>query len=131
MARSVCNPTLLVRHHSARTLAGTAHMTTASITSIQHGIVFLMAEWSGGAQWAHPKFVAFLEEHGIPPEQLHIFNIDHHPELYDMPELSGKIHGWGEALVVKGGRIVFFTRLGKDQRLIQEHCNELLRVYLG
>jgi len=106
-------------------------MTTASIISIRQGIVFLMAEWSGGAQWAYPKLLAFLEQHGIPSEQLLVFSVDQHPEFHDMPELSGKIHGWGEALVVKNGRIVFFTRLGKDQRAIQEHCDELLRVYVG
>jgi hypothetical protein len=75
-------------------------MTVTTITSIQRGIVFLMAEWSGGAQWAYPKLVAFLQQHGIPSEQFHIFNIDHHSELYDMPELSGKIHGWGEVSAV-------------------------------
>jgi hypothetical protein len=106
-------------------------MTAATIDSIQRGIVFLMAEWSGGGQWAYPKLVAFLEQHDIPLEQLHVFNVDDYPELYDMPELSGKIHGWGEAAVVKDGRIVFFTRLAKEQHLIQDHCDELLRVYTG
>jgi hypothetical protein len=106
-------------------------MAAATITSIQRGIVFLMAQWSGGAQWAYPKLVAFLKEHGISSEELHVLDVDDHPELYDLSELAGKIHGWGEALVVKDGRIVFFTRLGKDQPLIQEHCHELLRVYIG
>jgi hypothetical protein len=41
-------------------------MTTTTIASIQRGIVFLMAEWSGGAQCAYPKPVAFLEQHGAP-----------------------------------------------------------------
>jgi hypothetical protein len=104
-------------------------MITTSITSIQRGIVFLMATWSGGAQWAFPKLVAFLEKHGFPTEQLHVLDIDQHPELYDLPALVGKIHGWGEALVIKDGTIIFVTRLGEDQHLIQEHCDELLRVY--
>jgi len=104
-------------------------MNTKSITSIQYGIVFLTATWSGGAQWALPKLVAFLEQNDISSEQLHVFDVDQNPDLYDLPELIGKIHGWGEALVVKDGRILFFTRLGKDQHLIQEHCDELLRVY--
>jgi len=104
-------------------------MTTTSITSIQRGIVFLKATWSGGAEWAFPKLVAFLEQHDIPSEQLYVFDVDQHPELYDLPELVGKIHGWGEALVIKDGVIVFVTRLGKDQHLIQEHCDELLRFY--
>ena len=106
-------------------------MTSSSITSIQRGIVFLMATWSGGAQWALPKLVSFLEQHDIPSEQLHVFDVDQHRELYSVPELVGKIHGSGEALVVKEGKIVFLTRLGKDQHLIQEHCDDLLRVYAG
>ena len=106
-------------------------MTLTTITSIQRGIVFLMAEWSGGAQWAYRKLVAFMEQHGVPLEQLQVLNVDDHPELYDMPELSGKIHGWGEVVVLKEGRIVFFTRLGKDQHLIQENLDELLRAYTG
>jgi hypothetical protein len=104
-------------------------MTTSSIASIQRGIVFLRARWSGGAEWAFPNLVSLLERHDIPSEQLHILDVDEHPELYDLPELTGKIHGWGEVLVVKDGRIVFFIRLGKDQHLFQEHCDELLRVY--
>lgn len=104
-------------------------MTAPGISSIRRGIIFLMATWSGGAQWALPKLVSFLEEHNIPKEQLHILDVDQHRELYDLPELVGKIHGWGEALVIKDGRIVFFTRLGKDQHLIQEHCDKLLQVF--
>jgi hypothetical protein len=103
-------------------------MTTA-IQSIQRGIVFLMAEWSGGAKWAHRQLVTFLEQRGIPLEQLHILDVDRHPELYDMPEFVGRIHGWGEATVVRDGRIVFVTVLGKDQSQIQEHCDELFRAY--
>jgi hypothetical protein len=104
-------------------------MTTTAIQSIQHGIVFLMATWSGGAQWAHGQLVAFLEQRGIPLEQLHVLDVDRHPELYDMPEFVGRIHGWGEAGVVRDGRVAFVTVLGKDQRRIQEHCDELFRAY--
>ncbi|MDB6057670.1 MAG: hypothetical protein JWO95_1514 [Verrucomicrobiales bacterium] len=102
---------------------------TNSITSIQRGIVFITATWSGGAQWAHRQLSLFLKRHGVPSEQLHVFDVDHHAELYDVPELSGKIYGLGEAVVVKDGEIVFLTRLGKEQHLIQEHCAELLRAY--
>jgi hypothetical protein len=99
------------------------------MTSIRRGIVFLTATWSGGAQWAYAKLVSFLEQHDVPSEQLHVIDVDRHTELFDLPELAGKIHGWGEALVVKNGEIVFVTPLGKDQHLILEHCNELLRIY--
>ena len=104
-------------------------MTITSINSIQRGIVFLMATWSGGAVSAHRHLTSFLEQHGIPKQQLHVLDVDHHPELYDMPEFAGKIHGWGEAAIVKDGKIVYVTVLGKDQNQIQNHCHELLRVY--
>jgi hypothetical protein len=103
-------------------------MNTA-IQSMKRGIVFLMAEWSGGAKLGHRHLVTFLEQSGISTEQLHVLDVDRHPELYDMPEFAGKIHGWGEAAVVRDGRIVFVTVLGKDQSRTQEHCEELLRVY--
>lgn len=104
-------------------------MTTTAISSIQRGIVFLMAEWSGGAKWAHDHLVIFLKQSGISLDQLHVLDVEHHPELYDLPEFAGRIHGWGETAVVRDGRIVFVTILGKDQSRIQEHCGELLRAY--
>jgi hypothetical protein len=104
-------------------------MNTNTIQSIQHGILFLVANWSGGAKLAHQQLIAFLERSGISLQQLHVIDVDRHPELYDMPELSGKIHGWGEAAVVRDGRIVFVTVLGKDTSQILELCNELLREY--
>lgn len=104
-------------------------MTAANLASIQRGVVFLMANWSAGAQWALPKLVSFLEQHDIPSEHLQVLDLDQHPELYDLPELAGKIHGWGEVLVIKHGRVAFFVRLGHDQSLIQQHCNELLQIY--
>jgi hypothetical protein len=62
-------------------------------------------------------------------EHLHVLDVDDHPKLYDMPELVGRIHGWGEAAVIRDGRIVFVTMLGEDRNRIQEHCDELLRAY--
>jgi hypothetical protein len=72
-------------------------MTTTAIQSIQNGIVFLMAEWSGVAKLAHRQLVSCMEQRRIPLEQLHVLDVDCHPELYDMPEFVGKVHGWGEA----------------------------------
>jgi hypothetical protein len=104
-------------------------MTTTSITSIQRGIVFVMAEWSGQAKWAHKQLVDFLAEHRTPPEHLTCIDVDRQPDVYDLPEFSGKIHGYGEAAAVRDGRIVFVTTLGKDKNRIQERCAELLKFY--
>ena len=104
-------------------------MTTSTIQSIQHGIVFLMAKWSGGAKCAQRKLITFMEQRGIPLERLHALDVDRHPELYEMPEFVGRIHGWGEAAVIKNCKIVFVAVLGKDQSRIHEYCDELFRAY--
>jgi hypothetical protein len=106
-------------------------MNATAIPSIQRGIVFLMAEWSGPAKMAYRQLVTSLEQHGILAEQLHVLDVDRHPELYDMPEFVGRIHGAGEAAVVRDGRVVFVTALGKDRSRIQEYCDELIRAYVG
>jgi hypothetical protein len=99
-----------------------------SITSIQRGIVFLLARWSGPAVNARDILLNLLQDRGIS-EHLLCVDVDREPEIYDVPELSGKIHGWGEAAVVRDGKIVFVTVLGKDLGRIQEHCDELFRAY--
>jgi hypothetical protein len=104
-------------------------MSATAIQSIEHGIVFLLAEWSGGAKWAHRQLVMSLEQRAIPLERLHVFDVDRHPEVYDLPEFIGRVHGWGEAAVVREGKIVFVSVLGKDQSRFQEHCDELFRAY--
>lgn len=101
------------------------------ITAIQRGIIFVMAEWSGNAVWALKQLSTFLREHGVAPEHLTCIDVDREPEIYKVPELSGKIHGHGEAAVVRHGRIVFTTTLGQDQSKIQERCEELLKAHAG
>jgi hypothetical protein len=104
-------------------------MTADTISSIDHGIVFLMARWSGSATWAHRQLTQSLRQRGIPPERLTCVDIDREAAVYDVAEFSGKIHGWGEAAVVKHGRITFFTVLGRDQARIGEQCEQLLTAY--
>jgi len=102
---------------------------TTNITSVQSGIVFLMAEWSGQAKWAYNQLKDFLAQHQAALDHLTCIDVDREPDIYDLPELSGKIHGCGEAAVIKNGRIVFVTELGKDKRQIQNRCEELLKIY--
>ena len=104
-------------------------MTADTISSTDHGIIFLMAQWSGGAKVAHRQLIEFLRRRGIPPERLTCVDLDRNPAVYDVAEFSGKIHGWGEAAVVNNGRITFFTVLGRDQARIDERCEDLLRAY--
>src|SRR3569832_412711 len=89
-------------------------MTTTAIQSIQRGIVLLVAEWSPSAQWARGQLVTFLEQRQFPLDRLHFLDVDNRPDLYEIPEFVGRIHGRGEAAVVRNGRIVFVTVLGKS-----------------
>ena len=104
-------------------------MTTAEITSIQRGIILVMAEWSGQAHWVYRKLVDFLAQRGATSETLTCIDVDQDPTVYELPEFSGKIHAYGEAAVVRDGRIVFVTVLGKDKAQIQQRCAELWEFY--
>ena len=97
--------------------------------SIQNGIVFLMAEWSGPAKLAYNDLKCFLEHHRSALDNLTFIDVDREPDIYNLPELSGKIHGWGEVVVVKNGKIGFVTELGKDKSQIQNRYEELLKIY--
>ena len=104
---------------------------TISIRDIDRGIVFFMAEWSGPAQWAWRQLCEFVGSYqGAKPNIIKIEWQDAGP-VYSLPELEGKVHAWGEAMVVKGGQILFFTVLGKEKADVQINCQELLRVYDG
>jgi hypothetical protein len=102
---------------------------TTNISSIQSGIVFLMAEWSGQAKWACGQLKSFLAPHQAALANLVCIDVGRDPGIYDLPELSGKIHGYGEAAVIKNGKVVFVTVLGKDKIQTQNRCEELLKVY--
>ena len=106
-------------------------MTSLDIHSIDRGIVFLMARWSGSSFWAHRELTSFLTRRGIAVEELIALDIDLYPQLYELPEFSGKIHGWGEAAVIRNGNVVFFAALGKDQSKVLSLCEELLQAYEG
>ena len=101
---------------------------TTSISSIQHGIVFLMAPWSGPAVMAWQHLRDYLAAHAPGATYLSI-NVDQEPAVYEVPGLAGRIHGWGEAAVVRDGRVVFCTALAKDPAQIASLCDELLRAY--
>src|SRR5471030_2926851 len=99
-----------------------------TFASVRNGIVFLMAEWSP-AKLAYNDLKNFLEHRRSALDNLTCVDVDREPDIYDLPELSGKIHGWGEVVVVKNGKIVFVTEIGKDKSQIQNRCEELLKNY--
>jgi hypothetical protein len=100
-----------------------------NITSVQSGIIFLMAEWSGQAKWAFTRLEDFLFRHQLTSGHLICIDVDHEPSICNLPELAGKIHGYGEAAVIKNGKIIFVTTLGKDKDQINNRLEELLQIY--
>ncbi len=99
-----------------------------STTSIQRGVLFLHARWSGPSIIAQQYLLGFLEERGVSG-CLVCIDLDAEPEIYQVPEFSGKVHGWGEVAVVRDGSVVFFAALAKDQGRIRELCDELFRAF--
>jgi hypothetical protein len=103
--------------------------TVTSIRDIDRGIVFLMAEWSGPAQWAWRQLCEFVGSYAGPKPNLVKIEWQDSGPVSNLPELEGKVHAWGEAVVVKHGQIVLFTVLGKEKAEVQSRCQKLLRAY--
>jgi hypothetical protein len=102
---------------------------TASIREIDCAIVFLMAEWSGPAQWAWRQLSDFVQSYTGPKPNIIKIEWQDTASVQNLPELEGKIHANGEAMVVKDGKIVFFTVLGREKAQVQSRCQELLAAY--
>jgi len=102
-----------------------------SIRDIENGIVFLMAEWSGPAQWAWRRLCDFIDTYeGAKPNVIKIEWQDG-GSVHNLPELEVNVHAYGEAMVVKAGQITFFTVLGEEKAEVQSRCQELLKAYEG
>ena len=89
---------------------------TDPIASIECGSVFLLARWSGASVLALRCLRAGWSAAGLPDAELHVLDWDEHAaDLSGRPELSGRVHGWGEAFHVRHGSIVHFCVLGREQ----------------
>src|SRR5262249_41754912 len=85
----------------------------AIIGSIRRGILFLMAFWSGPSVTAFARLtevVARFDIEGVL--ELVVVDVDGSPNLYELPEFVGKVHGAGETAWVREGKIVATSGLG-------------------
>ncbi|HVS40461.1 MAG TPA: hypothetical protein VMS17_33195 [Gemmataceae bacterium] len=83
------------------------HAGSDALQTIRCGILFIMAFWSGPARVAFAALKEMLMR--VDPQgrlELIVVDTDACPELYDLPEFSGNLHGKGEAAWVKDGKIV-------------------------
>ena len=102
-----------------------------NITSLKRAILFIVAEWGGQSQWAYGQLSNFLQQRGVPSEHLVCIDVDREPDIYGVPEFAEKIHGNGEAAVVRDGHIVFITTLGKDQGKIARAVRRIVKGLCG
>jgi hypothetical protein len=59
--------------------------------------------------------------------ELVVVDVDGSPDLYEMPEFKGKIHGAGETAWVKDGKIVATSALGLNMACFEPNTLALLR----
>lgn len=107
----------------------------AVFTTVQRGIVFIMAFWSGPAQCNFKLLGEIIKRLDTKQElELVILDTDGIPRLYERPpfgdEKHTKLGGWGEAAWVRNGRIeaVFTGGLGTHKALYEQFTKELLQT---
>jgi hypothetical protein len=77
------------------------------ISTIQLGILFVMAFWSGSSRTAFARLKKVLSEVDSDGRlELVVVDTDGCPDLYEAPEFLGNLHGNGETAWIDQGRIV-------------------------
>jgi hypothetical protein len=96
------------------------------IPTIRCGILFVMAFWSGTSFQSFARLKKTLAQLD-PAGRLEVVVVDTDgcPDLYEIPELAGKLHGNGEAAWVSGGQIVCTTR-GENPKAFETFMFRLL-----
>jgi hypothetical protein len=97
------------------------------IASIELGVLFVMAFWSGPARKAFAELKRVLAE--VDPQgklELVVVDTDGCPDLYVTPEFLGNLHGWVEAAWIKAGKIVCTSGKGYHAELFEPLTRELV-----
>ena len=105
-------------------------MPTASpnpIASIERGSVFLHATWSGPSVLALQRLRQAWSVAGFPDSELHVLDLDEHISLAKLPELSGRVHGYGEAFHVRLGSIIYFHALGRTHTTVDDEIQTFIQ----
>jgi len=102
----------------------------AVLSTIRCGVLFVMAFWSGPARLAFQELKRVLE--AVDPEgrlELVVVDTDGCPDIWELPEFVGKLHGAGETAWIREGQLVRTSGLGYHPecfepftRLLLEEC---------
>ena len=99
----------------------------AVMTTIRCGVLFVMAFWSGPARQAFAELKRVLE--AVDPTgrlDLVVVDTDGCPDLYELPQFAGKLHGAGEAGWVRRGQILRTSGLGYHLECFEPYTRQLL-----
>jgi hypothetical protein len=97
------------------------------IQAIRCGILFVMAFWSGTSYRSLTQLKQALAK--LDPKgrlEVVVVDTDGCPDLYDSPELLGKLHGNGEAAWIIRGRVVATAACGSHPRAFETYTQHLL-----
>jgi hypothetical protein len=100
-----------------RTVLGTIHC----------GVLFVMAFWSGPARLAFQELKRMLEV--VDPEgrlEFVVVDTDGCPDLYELPEFVGKLHGAGETAWIRDGQLLRTSGLGYHPECFEPYTRLLL-----
>jgi hypothetical protein len=97
------------------------------IATIQLGVLFVMAFWSGPARQVFAKLKQVLEAADSSGRlEVVVVDTDGCPDLYEAPEFAGQLHGWGEVAWVRDGRVVCTSGTGYHPECFEPNTRQLL-----
>ena len=97
------------------------------LEEIQFGILFVMAFWSGTSLQSFARLKKCLSNFD-PNSLLEVVVVDTDgcPDLYEVPELLGKMHGNGEAAWIQEGQIMTIASFGSAPDIFEAFTTQLL-----
>jgi hypothetical protein len=99
-----------------------------TIRSIDRGILFLMAFWSGPSVQAFARLTEVLVALPAKDLELVVADVDGSPDLYELPEFKGQITGSGETAWVRHGNIVNTSGRGLNMECFWPNTLALLSL---
>jgi hypothetical protein len=89
--------------------------------------IFFSASWSGPSNVALRALQAAADEQGMTVTEFHIVDVDvEEKAIHQLMAEGYSMHGYGEAAVVRNGKISFFSVLGRDPKMLPTRVREFL-----
>jgi hypothetical protein len=97
------------------------------IQTIRCGVLFIMAFWSGTSSTSFSRLKQVLSNLDSAGRlEVVVVDTDGCPDLYEAPELVGKLHGNGEAAWISDGRVVCTATCGSHPNAFETLTRHLL-----